>query len=66
MSADGTNSNFGGFNRAGRVNVHTKLKTSLQGEVIGIGCPAHIVHNTCRTSMDTISAMLSRGLETFP
>ena len=54
MSADNTNSNFGGLNRAGRVNVHTKVKTALQREVIGLGCPAHIVHNTCRTAMDTI------------
>ena len=54
MSADNTNSNFGGLNRAGRVNVHTKVKTALQREVIGLGCPAHIVHNTCRTAMDTL------------
>ena len=54
MSADNTNSNFGGLNRARRVNVHTKVKTALQREVIGLGCPEHIVHNTCRTAMDTI------------
>ena len=54
MSADNTNSNFGGSNRAGRVNVHTKVKTALQREVNGLWCPAHIVHNTCRTAMDTI------------
>ena len=53
MSADNTNSNFGGLNRAGRVNVHTKVKTALQREVIGLGCPALIVHNTCRTAMDS-------------
>ena len=38
MSADNTNSNFCGLNRAGRVNVHTKVKTALQREVIGLGC----------------------------
>ena len=54
MSANNTNSNFGSLNRAGRVNVHTKVKTALRREVIGLGCPAHIVHNSCRTAMDTI------------
>ena len=54
MSVDNTNSNFGGLNRAGRVNVHTKVKTALQREVIGLGCSVHIVHNTCRTAMHPI------------
>lgn len=54
FSADNTNTNFGGLNRAGRVNVHTKVKDSLQREVIGLGCPAHIIHNATRTALDTI------------
>ena len=54
MSADNTNSNFGDLNRVERVNVHTKVKTAMQRKVIGFGCPAHIVHNTSRTAMDTI------------
>ena len=54
MSADNTNSNFDGLNRAGRGNVRTKVKIALQREAIGLGCPAHIVHNTCRKAMNTI------------
>ncbi|XP_052363746.1 uncharacterized protein LOC127923720 [Oncorhynchus keta] len=30
FSADNTNANFGGLNRLGRVNVHTKVKNALQ------------------------------------
>lgn len=54
FSADNTNTNFGGLNRLGRVNVHTKVKNALQREVIGLGCPAHIIHNTARTALDMI------------
>lgn len=54
FSADNTNTNFGGLNRAGRVNVHTKVKSALQREVIGLGCPAHIVHNATRTALDLV------------
>ena len=70
MSADNTNSNFGGLNRAGRVNVHTKVKTALQREVIGLGCPAHIVHSTCRTAMDTLPVdveyLLQKNIRLLP
>ncbi|CAJ1066337.1 uncharacterized protein LOC128438617 isoform X2 [Xyrichtys novacula] len=54
FSADNTNTNFGGLNRKGRVNVHTKAKDCLQREVIGLGCPAHIIHNTTRTALGII------------
>ncbi|XP_053277202.1 uncharacterized protein LOC128438617 isoform X2 [Pleuronectes platessa] len=54
FSADNTNTNFGGLNRVGRINVHTKVKNALQREVIGLGCPAHIIHNATRTAMDTL------------
>ncbi|KAL7406482.1 hypothetical protein ABVT39_020149 [Epinephelus coioides] len=54
FSADNANTNFGGLNRVGRVNVHTKVKNALQLEVIGLGCPAHIIHNATRTAMDTL------------
>ena len=52
FSADNTNTNFGGLNRLGRVNVHTKVKNALQRDEIGLGCPAHIIHNTVRTALD--------------
>ena len=54
FSADNTNTNFGGLNRVGRVNVHIKVKNAVQREVIGLGCPAHIIHNATRTAMDTL------------
>ncbi|KAM3862309.1 interphotoreceptor matrix proteoglycan 2 [Diretmus argenteus] len=54
LDTDNTNTNFGGLNRAGRVNVHTKVKDSLQREVIGLGCPAHIIHNATRTALGLI------------
>lgn len=44
----------GGLNRRGRVNVHSKVKDSLQREVIGLGRPAHIIHNAGRTALDMI------------
>lgn len=52
FSADNTNTYFGGLNMAGRVNVHTKVKDSVQW--VGLGCPAHIIHNATRTALDTI------------
>lgn len=54
LSADNTNTNFGGLNRLGRVNVYTKVKDALQREVIGLGCPAHIIHNMARTALDMV------------
>uniref|UniRef100_A0AAZ3RET9 Uncharacterized protein n=1 Tax=Oncorhynchus tshawytscha TaxID=74940 RepID=A0AAZ3RET9_ONCTS len=54
LSANNMNTNFGGLNRLGRVNVHTNVKNALQREVIGLGCPAHIIHNTARTALDMI------------
>lgn len=54
ISADNTNTNFGGLRRQGRENVHTKVRRALQREVLGLGCPAHIVHNCARTALDTI------------
>ena len=54
FSADNTNTNFGGLKRAGRFNVHSKVKHALQLEVIGLGCPAHIIHITARTALDMV------------
>lgn len=43
---DNTNTNFGGKNRGGQNNVYSKLKSQLNPNLLGIGCAAHIVHNT--------------------
>lgn len=54
-SADNTNTNFGGRERHGTNNVHFKLKSKLSKDIEGIGCPAHILHNTASTSADVLS-----------
>lgn len=38
LSADNTNTNFGGLNRKGKNNVHTKLQTELKKDILGLGC----------------------------
>lgn len=43
---DNTNTNFGGKNRGGRKNVYYKLKKQLNPNLLGVGCAAHICHNT--------------------
>lgn len=52
---DNCNTNFGGRQRLGTNNVFYKLKTTLNGDMEGIGCPAHLLHNTMRTAADTLS-----------
>ncbi|CAH0406173.1 unnamed protein product [Chilo suppressalis] len=50
---DNANVNFGGINRNPGQNVFTRLKESLKKEnLIGIGCPAHIMHNSLRHGVD--------------
>lgn len=39
-----------------------QIKTSLKSEVIGLGFPAHIVHNCARTAKDTIPVNIERIL----
>lgn len=52
---DNTNTNFGGLERKGKMNVFTKLKAALQKNIEGIGCPAHVLHNCMHTAADTMS-----------
>jgi len=54
-SADNTNTNFGGRDRHGTNNVYFKLQSILSKDIEGIGCPAHILHNTASTSADVLS-----------
>lgn len=50
---DNANVNFGGVNRKPGENVFTRLKESLEKEnLIGVGCPAHIMHNSLRNGVD--------------
>lgn len=56
FSGDNTNTNFGGVNRREGNNIFTKLKTGLNNpNMIGIGCPAHILHNTIQTAADRLT-----------
>lgn len=52
---DNTNTNFGGLKRNEGNNVFTKLKTNMNKNIVGIGCPAHILHNAIQHGADTLS-----------
>ncbi|XP_051167012.1 uncharacterized protein LOC127285186 [Leptopilina boulardi] len=52
--ADNTNANFGGRARQGKNNVFFKLKDKLSQNIIGVGCTAHIVHNTVKSAADLL------------
>ncbi|XP_055913202.1 uncharacterized protein LOC129946862 [Eupeodes corollae] len=55
MSGDNCNTNFGGCKRAGKNNVFYKLKMNGLSNLIGIGCPAHILHNNIQFGFDGLS-----------
>ncbi|KMQ89919.1 hypothetical protein RF55_10387 [Lasius niger] len=55
FSGDNCNTNFGGRDRAGQSNVYAKLKGRLQKQIIGVGCPAHIINNTVHKGCDNFS-----------
>lgn len=54
LCADNTNTNFGGVKRHGQGNVFRKLQKALSRPIIGIGCCAHIMHNTVQTACDAL------------
>lgn len=45
FGGDNINTNFGGLGRGEGNNILTKLKNSFSRNVVGIGYPAHILHN---------------------
>jgi hypothetical protein len=53
-TADNTNSNFGGVKRKGEENVFRKFQSDLDRPILGIGCSAHIVHNSVQTACDSL------------
>lgn len=55
FSADNCNTNFGGLRRTGKNNVYSHLKIKFQKDLIGIGCPAHIVHNSAQHGFDLMT-----------
>lgn len=52
---DNANTNFGGRLRKGCKNVYFRLKQILGEHLLGIGCPAHILHNTVQHGADNLS-----------
>ncbi|XP_053967833.1 uncharacterized protein LOC128869326 [Anastrepha ludens] len=54
LSADNTNTNFGGVSRQGQKNVYRKLETKLGRSIVGIGCSAHVIHNTVQAAADSL------------
>lgn len=50
---DNVNANFGGAEHAGQRNVFHKLK-SHRGNLIPVGCPAHVLHNAAKNSADNL------------
>lgn len=54
LSADNTNTNYGGRTRKGVNNVYTKLQDLLKRNILEIGCNAH-VSNSVNTASSSIS-----------
>lgn len=54
LSADNTNTNFGGLKRKGENNVHKKLMNHFKRPIIGLGCNAHITNNAINTAAATM------------
>lgn len=52
---DNINTNFGGLQRRGQCNVFHKIKEDLGRPIEGIGCPAHILHNTISSASGILS-----------
>ncbi|XP_044015774.1 uncharacterized protein LOC122857590 [Aphidius gifuensis] len=45
FSGDNTNTNFGGRKRGGQNNIFCLLKNKINTNLVGVGCPAHVLHN---------------------
>lgn len=54
FTGDNTNLNFGGVNRVEGNNILTLLNNSLDQPIMGVGCPAHILHNAIRHATDLL------------
>lgn len=52
FSGDNRNTNFGGLNRGVKTNVYQILKSNVNSELLGIGCPARILHNSVHHGLD--------------
>lgn len=52
FSGDNTNTNFGGINRRGKENIFKLLKQTSNPNLVGVGCPAHVLHNAVHHGFD--------------
>lgn len=55
FAGDNTNTNFGGINRREGKNIFSKLRACVNSNMVGIGCPAHILNNTVQHGADIFS-----------
>jgi hypothetical protein len=51
LCVDNTNTNFDGCKLLGKNNVWQNLETELKRQIIGIGCGAHIIHNSLQCAV---------------
>ncbi|XP_042325766.1 SCAN domain-containing protein 3-like [Sceloporus undulatus] len=58
FAGDNTNTNLGGLKRAEGNSVFSKLKKSVNKNLVGIDCPAHILHNTIQHGADCLAVDL--------
>lgn len=56
FSGDNTNTNFGGINRRGKENIFHLLKQTFNPQLVGVGCPAHVLHNAIHHGLDRLGA----------
>lgn len=54
FTGDNCNTNFGGIARAGEKNVFYNLKRDVNKNLIGVGCPAHIIHKSIQHATDLL------------
>jgi hypothetical protein len=50
-----TNTDFGEISCSGNKNIFHALKYGLEKELVGVGCPAHILHNCIQHGTGTLS-----------
>lgn len=54
FSGENANVNFGGLARRGQKNVLSNMKQDLNSDIVGVGCPAHILHNCIQHRADSL------------
>lgn len=55
FSADNCATNFGSIDRGGQNNVFALLRKELGEELMPLGCPVHVIHNTAKIGLQRLS-----------